>query len=154
MATHIYAAHMDRVLKMAAREGGVSRPQIMDELNVSRPVAVKLIAECKLEKGEKQGRTEFFTTNGATPEPAAKAELPPEVEDAAVAEPSPPSPPEDPDETIAQLDAEIVDTRDAMREACNKAAKAMQSWATNQAMVDALRERMQDLAKRRMDLCT
>ena len=37
------------------------------------------------------------------------------------------------------------------REAAAKAGKALGEWATHQALVDALRERMTDLATRRMN---
>jgi hypothetical protein len=49
------------------------------------------------------------------------------------------------------LDAEIVDTRNARKEAAAKAGKALGEWATHQALVDALRERMTGLAVKRMN---
>jgi hypothetical protein len=70
MATEIYAAHLDNVLKMAARKEGVSRPQIIKDLNVSRPVANDLIKRAGLTLDRKEGKTEFFVKSAApeTPE--------------------------------------------------------------------------------------
>jgi hypothetical protein len=58
---------------------------------------------------------------------------------------------EDQDDLVSELDAQIIDTRQALREAAAKAGKALGEWATHQALVDALRERMTDLATRRMN---
>jgi hypothetical protein len=141
----------------------------MDELNIGRGVAGTLITKCDLELDHKEGRTQFFAvTNGASPDNPKPAPLPPEVEEAAVA--TTPAPTvskkkkkkkeveaeevedeevEDEDE-IAQLDAEIVDTRNAIREAAATAGKALGQWATSQALVDSLRGHMTDLASRRL----
>ena len=160
MAAHVYAAHQANLLKLAAREGGVSRAQAMDELNISRTVANKIIKEAGLDVVRKEGRTEFFgSKNGSAappsdaPKDAPKDELPSEVKEAAVVE--------DPDEVsdvnldvIARLDEDIIDARNALKEAAAKAGKALGEWATNQALVDALRDRMTKLAARRMEACS
>lgn len=154
IATTIYAAHIANVLKLAAKDGGISRAEIADELNVSRAVAGGLIKNGKLELDRKQGRTEYFKapSNGASVEPEATAqppELPEAVTGTAIAGDDIKD--EDPEDETAQLDAEIVDTRNALKEAAAKAGKALGDWATHQALVDALRERMTSLATRRMN---
>lgn len=81
-----YAQHYPCVVKLAKRKGGVSRPEIMKELSLSRVMADSLIDRCKLRKSKRKvGRTEFFHTSrgtsaileeavNASPEkPAAKA---------------------------------------------------------------------------------
>jgi hypothetical protein len=154
MDAAIYAAHLDSVLKLASREGGVSRPQIINELNVTRVVAGGLIEKAGLTLVRKEGRTEYFKqSNGAAapkaePEPvAAKQSKPaqavavPESTDALVED----------EDVVAELDAQIMDTRSALREAAAKAGKALGQWATHQALVDALRERMTELAVKRMN---
>ena len=157
LASHIYAAHMDRVLKLASRSEGVSRPHIMDDLNVSRTIAGKLITESKLALDRKDGRTEFFKaeTNGAAPavkQSKPEVALPPEVKEAAVADPEVVIDQED--DTLAEIDAQLMDTRNSLREAAAKAGKALGDWAVHQALVDALRERMQGLATKRMNACS
>jgi len=151
----IYAAHQNNVLKLATKKGGVSRRQIADALNVSPAVASGLIKKCELELDHKDGRTEFFKTsepiNGASVEPEVKA-AEPEVKAVAVAGPD--TKEEVDDDAIADLDAEIVDTRNALKEAAAKAGKALGDWATHQSLVDALRERMTALAVKRMDACS
>lgn len=161
MAAHVYAAHQANLLKLASRKGGVSRAQAMDELNISRTVADKIIKEAELEVVRKEGRTEFFGSKNGSAAPVAdvastdapKATLSPEVKDVAVVE--------NEDEvhevsldTLAHLDEEIVDTRNALKEAAAKAGKALGEWATHQALVDALRDRMTKLAAQRMDACS
>jgi hypothetical protein len=154
MDSAIYAAHMDSVLKLARREGGVTRPQIMEELNVTRAVAAGLIEKSGLKLDRRVGRTEFFTSDGTTPAPAPtpppKTEAKQSVSATKVATPvSDAVAPVDDDE-LAELDAQIIDTRNAMREAAEKAGKFLGEWATHQAMVDALRQRMTELCTRRM----
>lgn len=153
IATSIYAAHQDNLLKLAAKKGGISRREIADALNVSPAVAGGLIKKCELELDHKEGRTEFFkVVNGASvePEPEVKA-ADPEVKAVAVAGPDIK---EEDDDDIADLDAEIVDTRNALKEAAAKAGKALGDWATHQSLVDALRVRMTALAVRRMNACS
>jgi len=160
MGTAIMAAHMDNLLKMARREGGVSRLQIVSELSVTRAVACSLIEKGGLTLNRKEGRTEYFTvgTNEDAPAQAEKPEkaakkqsMPPEVE--AVAEPVSDSTGEDTVlDVVAELDAQIVETRNALRAEASKAGKALGEWATHQALVDALRERMTELAVKRMNV--
>jgi len=62
-----YAQHYDSVITMAKRKGGVSRPEIMELLAVSRVMADSLIDRCKLRKSKRKvGRTEFFHTSRGT----------------------------------------------------------------------------------------
>lgn len=155
LAAAVYAAHQDNLLKLAAKDGGVSRQEIADALHISKAVASGLIKRCDLVRDHKKGKTEYFKTfktNGASVEPeTAPADKPadlPEVEAVAVAGPEIV---DDEEDIIATLDAEIVDTRNALHSAASKAGKALGEWATHQALVDALRERMTGLAVKRMD---
>jgi hypothetical protein len=155
MDAAIYAAHLNSVLKLASRKGGVSRPQIICETGVTRGVAGGLITKAALTLDRKVGRTEFFIPTAETPaaspepelvvakqsKPAVRAVAVPESTDALAAD----------EDEVAELDAQIMDTRTALREAAAKAGKALGAWATHQALVDALRERMTDLAVKRMN---
>ena len=149
MSSAIYAAHLDNVLKLAKRMGGVSRPQIINDLQVTRAIAGGLIEKAELSLDRTEGRTEFFTAEPKVEEvrqPAAKqsvvkAKATPESTDALI----------DDDDHIAELDAQIIDTRDSLRVAAAKAGKALGEWATHQALVDALRERITELAVKRMN---
>lgn len=151
MSTAVFAAHMDNVLKLARRKGGVSRPEIISELNVSRTIANSLIEKADLKLDRTEGRTEFFVGDGEPEKVVVKQSVvPPEAQ--AVATPVDDSTGlEEEDADLADLDAQIVDTRNAMREAAAKCGKAMGEWATHQALVDALRERMTELATKRMN---
>ena len=152
MNAAVLAAHIDNVLKLARREGGVSRPEIMNELNVTRTVAGTLIDKAGLALSRREGRTEYFSAPaGKTEVKQSKPDLPPEAK-AAAAPVSADTGTEPEDDDVAELDAQIIDTRNAMREAAAKAGKAMGEWATHQALVDALRERMTELATKRMNL--
>ena len=159
LAADIYAAHQAQVLRLAAKEGGVSRAGIAKACNVSKTIANNLIKRNSLELDHKDGRTEFFkTSNGAspetpeTPETSVAPELPEAVKGVGVAGDDIIDEVEE--DEIAQLDAEIVDTRNALKEAAARAGKALGDWATNQSLVDALRERMTNLAVRRMNACS
>ena len=136
-----------RVILLAIR--GLTTPQIMDKLNVSRSVAGGLIEKAALEMDRKEGRTEFFTSNGASKTEAEPPELPAAVAAAAVAGDDILE--EEEEDDIAALDAEIVDTRNALQSAAAKAGKALGEWATHDALVSALKERMTDLATKRMN---
>lgn len=170
LAADLYATYQDGVLKLAAKPGGVSRPQIMESLNVSRAIADTMIERCNLKVDRKEGRTEYFvlpgvSSNGTAPhehEPedvqplAENDELPPGVDAAVVVEPNAldrlADVVETDDQVLATIDEEIADTRNALKDAATKAGKAMGEWATNQALVDALRERLQELAGKRLAL--
>lgn len=158
LAPAIYAAHMDSVLKLAKRKEGVSRAQIIEELNVTRAVASGLIDKCSLTKDDalKVGRTEFFVANGAAaapavPEPVAAKQSKPPAPAKAEATPESSEAAEEEEDIIAELDAQILDTRSGLRTAAAAAGKALGEWATHQAVVDALRERMTALATKRMN---
>jgi len=151
MDSAIYAAHIGNVLKLAAAEGGVSKPQLVSSLNVTRAVASGLIEKAGLTVARKEGRTEYFAI---AEEGAAPAPVPPKQSKTktAVAKPVSADTGDDgSDDLIAELDAQIVDTRGALREAADKAGKALGEWATHSALVDALRERMTGLAIKRMN---
>jgi len=150
----IYAAYMDNVLRLARRKEGVSKPQLIEELNVTRSIATGLIERAGLQEDEalKQGRTQFFVERVASPavaEVKQAAALPPEVKAAATPVSDDTGAQEEPD-TVAELDAQIVDTRNTLREAAAKSGKALGEWATNQALVDALRARMTELVAKRL----
>lgn len=154
LGADIYAAHMDNVLKLARRSEGVTRPQIIEKLNVTRAVANGLIKKAGLELARKDGRTEYFAapTNG-TAEPEVKQSRPSAVVETATPTSTDSGGSEDDLlSQIAELDAQIVDTRNTLRDAAEKAGKALGEWATHQALVDALRQRMQELAVKRMTL--
>jgi len=150
MSTAIYAAHQDNVLKLAQREGGVSRIQIVDELNVTRAIACGLIEKIGLVVERKEGRTEFFVPGEPKPVSVKQspAPLPPEVDATVV--PDTDDTGGDQVDLIAELDAQILDTRNTLHNAADKAGKALGEWATHSALVDALRERLSDLAVKRM----
>ncbi len=146
MDSAIYAAHMDSVLKLARRAEGVSRPQLIDDLNVTRVVASKLIEECRLVLDRTEGRTEYFKASDATPAaaPAVTAAPPKNAvkqaqAPAAVAVATPTS-----DST--------GDDGDDGDDAADKVGKALGEWAANQALVDSLQTRMTKLASKRMSL--
>ena len=143
----VYAAHLDNVLKLAKQEGGVSRPEIIEKLNVTRAMANGLIEKAELALDRKEGRTEYFVAPSTNGNGTTKLETP-EVKETTV--PKSDATGESDDDTIAELDAQIVDTRQALRSAAEKAGKALGDYATHQALVDALRERMTELAKKRM----
>jgi hypothetical protein len=69
LAEGIFAAHYDSAVKLAARPGGVSRPDLIKNLNISRVIADKIIEKAGLVVGAKDGRTEFFVPpdGGAAP---------------------------------------------------------------------------------------
>lgn len=62
----IYAQYYDSVIKLARRPSGVSRPELMRSLAVSRPIADRLIDECHLRRAKTEGRTDFFKPTKAT----------------------------------------------------------------------------------------
>lgn len=148
----IYAAHMDNALKLSRREGGVSRPQLIRELNITRTVANGLITRCGLTEARTDGRTKFYGPPKAEPVTVkqSRPQLPPEVRGAAVADPEVVI--EEETDAIAKLDAEILDTRDTLRAAAKKAGEALGEWATHSAIVDTLRARLVELSTKRMNL--
>ena len=75
LADAIFAQHYDSVVKLAARDNGVSRMELMSSLGVTRIVADKLIENTKLVPGPKIGRTEFFKV-AAIPATSAAPTLP------------------------------------------------------------------------------
>lgn len=153
LGADIYAAHMDNLLKLARREGGVSRPEIISELNITRAVANGLIDKAGLTLDRKEGRTEYFSAPTADDAPKADVKQSKPEPAASVATPVSDSTGEKDDlAEIAALDDQILDTRNALRAAAEKAGKALGEYATQQALVDALRQRMQELAVKRMSL--
>lgn len=154
LGAEVYASHMNNTLKLARREGGVSRPELISELNITRAVANGLIEKAGLELDRKEGRTEYFKAPEAedSPKPDVKQSKPETA--SKVATPASDDPGEEPDElaALAELDEQILDTRKLLCEAAEKAGKALAEWGTQQALVDALRQRMQELATKRMSL--
>jgi chemotaxis protein histidine kinase CheA len=154
LAAHVYAAHAASVLKLLQDNGdGMTRSEIAEALNVSKATADSVIKKAGLVESGKRGRNILFTSpsGGDAPE-ATEPELPPEVKAAAAAD-SPEVKDVDLDE-LASLDEELVDTRNALKEAAAKVGKLAGEWATQQALVMALQERMTKLAKQRMDACS
>jgi len=153
LGKEIYAAHRENVMRLARREGGVSRAELIQELNVSRPVVNKLIEETGLVLVRKEGRAEFFAVPSVKQSTAPA--LPPEVEEVvvptgdevvAVALPLPAT------STLADLDTKILETRDMLIETAARAGKAYSSWVLNQAKADALRTQLTELTARRLGL--
>ena len=137
--------YMETVMRLADQPEGISRPQIANELNVTKSVATGLIKKCGLVHSHTKGTTKFYRaikTPFEAPE-AVKAATIPKATEGVENEPT--------EDVIAELDAQILDTRQALHGAAAKAGKALGDWATHSALVDALRERMQDLATRRMN---
>jgi len=161
MDAAIYAAHMDSVLKLARREGGVSRPDLIRELQVSRPVADGLIKKCGLELDRKKGRTEYFSSpnvtgpdvKASTPaEPVEPAPIPPEVKKVAVPVTDEIEPEELDLDVLADLDAKIIDTRNTIHKHAASAGKALGEWATQSSLVDVMKARLTTLLEERVKL--
>src|ERR1051326_1107277 len=57
----IYQQYYTNVVKLAQRDGGVSRPELIHALGISRTMADGLIARCKLRHSGTKGKTEFFS---------------------------------------------------------------------------------------------
>lgn len=171
MSAAVYAAHVDNLLKLARKKGQVSRVEVADALNVTRAVASTVIEKAGLKpvpRQKGQGRADYFKLPAAEDlevgdtvggvgvvvskgEPAVKqSKSPPPVKAVAIPA-SDATGMESVDVDVAELDAQIVDTRNTLREAAAKAGKALGDWATHQALVDALRERLTELAARRMN---
>jgi len=62
----VYAQYFNSVIQMARREGGVSRPELIHALGISRTLADGLIARCKLRRSRTDGKTEFFSVSRGT----------------------------------------------------------------------------------------
>lgn len=174
LASDVYASYHDRVLALASKAGGISRAQIMEALNVSRAVADSMVKRCNLKLDRQEGKTEYFVLHGTSvigppataPAPETKKEAAPEPKVVAVATAaapgpaptvkSPPPPPapasDDADAEVSAIDHEIADTRKSLQERALEAGRLMGEWAKQQALVDALRDRLQKLSARRMDL--
>lgn len=158
MDAAIYAAHMDNVLKLARREGGVSRPQIIKELNITRAVANGLIEKAALELDRTEGRTDFFKAPDGIKPPETDPTKPevkqskPETAAQAAATPSSDDTGQTDDKLaeLAALDEQIFETREALVKAAKAAGEALGEYATKQALVDAMRQQMQELVARRM----
>ena len=151
MGPEIYAAHMDNVMKLAKQDGGVSKPQLMKELNVTRAIATGLIDKCGLVRGEKKGKTEFFVAP-ETKQKVGEPSLPPEVEEAASPVSDDTGNPKSVDDQVQELDQEIFETLDALRAASEKCGKHMAAWSSQLALVEAGRQRMTELTVRRARL--
>jgi len=172
LADAILAQHYDSVIKLAAKNGGVSRMELMSGLGVSRIVADKLIDHAKLVPGVKVGRTEFFkapldktdlppadhvdapklpdgATAGVLVDDSKKAPLPPPVAaepEPVVAAATPPLADEDkPEDAAAEIDDQIVKVKELISGDCANAAKAHERLVLHQAMLSALLSRRMSL---------
>lgn len=161
MSAAVYAAHIDNLLKFArSQEGGVSRADVASELNVSLAVASTVIEKAGLVEAGKKGKAVLYSIGDGAEAPApkkqeakqSKPELAPEVE--AVATPESSDTGDFDQEEVASIDAQIIDTRNALRAAGEKAGKALQEWATHQALFDAMQKRLTELAVEKMRLST
>lgn len=219
LAEGIFAAHYDSAVKLAAAPGGVSRPDLIKKLGVTRLVAEKIIEKAGLVVGGKEGRTEFFVppdsnlvgaATSAAPSPAVvvepvatssegltgivvtsspppvvipapvkgkggrprkvKVEEPapvvaavttpvPEVVASPVASVAPPAVTSPTvtetateEDNVGAIDADIIDVRKALADACQKAGKAMFEWATHQALADSLQEKLRVLIGKRLSM--
>jgi hypothetical protein len=187
LPSEIYQTFKDATAELANRPSGVSKPQLINDLNVTQGVANGLIKACGLIISHKDGRTYFYkpgvitatddaatddaatddaatddaatddaATDDAATDDAAVVSITaaPEVIAATIPKTVRIEPEEDNEtleDKLAELDAQIIDTRQALRSAAAKAGKALGEYATHQALVDALRERMQALATERMN---
>lgn len=149
MDAAIYAAHMDSVLKLAKRTSGVSRPQIINDLNVTRTVASGLIEKCNLVKIDGPGRTEFFSEEVAAA-PVVKRSTPTVVKAVTVPVDDSTGEATDPLDAIEALDSQILETRTSLGVAAIKAGKSLSEWGTQQAIVDAMRVRLTELIVERL----
>lgn len=167
VAEGIYAQYHDSVIKMAKSPGGVSRPQIMKGLAVTRPIADRLIDECKLRHAKTEGRTDFFKPTKATDKVlnvgAEPAEDDDEGKDAttmigetgsgqALLGGNPEALLGDelqgknrlpPQKGAAELDAEIKATKAAISEALEKARQGHQTHLVQTAHANALGMKLQ-----------
>lgn len=175
----IYAQYHDSVIKMAKKPGGVSRPEIMKGLSVTRPAADKLIDECRLKRARTEGRTNFFTPTKATSkvqgseledqnpgedvsmidqptqDQADQALLTALVTDDPAPQQAKPKnrlPTEPPVKSAVDLDTEIKAIRSAIGEAEEKAKNAHTTFVVQQAHANALGTKLQRVLEARLSL--
>jgi hypothetical protein len=160
LAAHVYAAHQASVLKLLTKsKEGLSKGEMADALNISASTVATIIKKAGLVEAGKKGKSDLYTapSNGDAPEleTPETVELPPEVKAAAVANSPEAINDDEPNlALISRLDEELVDTRNALKDAAAKMGKAAGEWAAHQALVDALQERMTKLATQRMNACS
>jgi len=166
LADAILAQHYDSVIKLAAKNGGVSRMELMSGLGVTRIVADKLIEHAKLVPGPKVGRTEFFKVAANSDAPATPTPTLPDGATAGVliddsnkpklatpapvavvaADPpvDPKTPPLDDDDKVeesdvaAEIDEQIVAVKKLVATDCAELGKAHERLVLHQAMLTAL----------------
>jgi hypothetical protein len=139
IAEGLYAQYYDSVLKLAKRETGVSRPELMDKLGMSRIIADRVIEKVGLKPVAVVGRTEFFKTPDTIP-PAVI------VHSTATSKPkkgkgtpvSAPEPPDSVGEEIQGLDKQIVEVRKMIAADCAEKAKIESRLIAHQALLTAL----------------
>ena len=73
VAEGVYAQYFDAVFGLATRDGGVSRPEIMEKTGVSRILADGIIDRLKLKRIRTEGRAEFFGPGKGTEKVAKEA---------------------------------------------------------------------------------
>lgn len=159
VAPNIFAQYYDSAIKLASRETGVSRPELMKKLDITRLMADRVIEQAGLKPVAKVGRTEFFktpaelppgvqaavTVNNAAPtkgkRKAAAAQQPaatPVTVPPPAVQPTP-APAEDTvAEEIQSLDKQIVEVRKLLAADFSERAKIDTRIAGHQALLTAL----------------
>lgn len=155
VADNTYAKFFDSTIRLASRPTGVSRPELMDSLGISRIIADRLIEKVGLKPAEKVGRTEFFkapslpegaqaavvvhpTATSASKKGKAKG-TPVTVPPTPAQQPEAPKPPVDAvGEEIQGLDRQIVEVRKLLAADFAERAKIDVRIAGHQALLTAL----------------
>lgn len=171
LAEGVYAQYLDSVIKMAKTTGGVSRPQIMEKLKVSRSEANSLIDEAKLRRARTVGRTDYFVATKAThklagdddnsnednadnedesamPGPSSAVE---EGQTMVQTAPAPASQAADSDKAAA-LDKKIKLLKQSIADALEKAKQAQQTVVVQTAHANALGTALESVLKERLAL--
>jgi hypothetical protein len=160
VAEGIFTQYYDSAMKLAARETGVSRPELMKELGVGRVLADKLIEEAGLRPTTKVGRTEFFklpddappvTVSASTPDPvsvtaSSALTLPEGALAAVIVNESAPAAPlkkpvkekDDVGEEIQSLNKQIVEVKKLIASDFAEMAKTQARLTGHQALLTAL----------------
>lgn len=149
VADTTYAQYFDSAIRLASRPTGVSRPELLKSLGVSRIIADRIIEKTGLKKVATVGRTDFFKT----------PELPEGAQAAVVVHPTatspskkakskgtpvtvPPVQPEPPKDEVAEeiqsLDKQIVEVRKLLAADFADRAKIEVRIASHQALLTAL----------------
>ena len=144
VAEGLYAQYYNSVLRLAARPTGVSRPELMDKLGMSRIIADRVIEKAGLVPAAVIGRTEFFKAPDGVEAAVIVHPTPPKQKKARgtpVQVPPPPPTPEKPDvvgEEIQGLDKQIVEVRKMIAADCAEKAKVEARLMAHQSLLTAL----------------